>query len=228
MKKVNMVCGGLTVLALLCLALPPLLESMQGNALGAYGIICVFCILGIGMMFLVIRRKALADSDVASRVTLLEWRLPAQKTQTLWKRPLRALAILLAVVCAAVTILLLWLEADPAVAIPLGGFILLAFGAVLIHTTFERFTYYGGANGFRLCHNALYFRGTRLFLDGQKAAIFEVSLNKADSVLRLGLLHKNAQNHINIPVPKDNLQQTEAFIDNLESHFEQEKEHSHG
>lgn len=226
MKQLRPVYIILAAASALLLILPVFTEGMNGSALSAYAPVCILCLLPVLAVFLVLRRKAMADKELADMLTILKWELPQDGGIPFARRIMPPLAVLLAVICAAATVLLLWSNASVTVTLCLCGFFLCSLSLIIINTAANRLADFGGTRGFRLCHNALYLCGTRIKLDGEKCAIYQVSLDEDAQTLRLGIMHRGATNDINIGVPAEQIETTRAFIADLEAHLNARDESS--
>lgn len=223
MKKQNAitVCAVACALSLVLFVLPILLESMTGDALSAYGLIAVFAVVILVVLHLLLRRKALSDRELMKRLTILCWDVERTGNAMLKKRILLTVVAFFA--AAALAIGLLVTSGSPiTVAIPLAMAIFCALSGISVYNINANYHDFGGENGFRLCHNALYLQGKRIKLDGIRTAISSVEADEASSTLKLQLFRLGAQFDIAIPIPQAQMQATLDFIADLNKHFEQQ------
>lgn len=191
-----------------------------------------FAMFGISVIFLyflslpvllLAAKSQQSAREVNRRLELLSWPLSGEAdTKLLTRRLIAKLLTLLAAVLVLFALFLLSDTMDAASAAVLGAGALTLFGGALIYLHQRAFLLYGG-NSFVLCHNAMYLSGTMLKLDGQMNAVFEVALDDKKHILRLGITQKGNNNYLQIPVPADQLGNVNAFIEDLEAHFEKNK-----
>ena len=91
--------------------------------------------------------------------------------------------------------------------------------AIIIYTSTVLFYVCGGDGRMILCHSYFALNGMGLKLDGYRSAIYKVELNGSD--LTLGVLIKGKESVMTFPLPQDQIPVAQAFIKDLESHFEQ-------
>ena len=215
------ICALACALSLALFALPILLESMTGDALSAYGLIAAFAAVILLILHLLLRRKALSERELMKRLTILCWDVTGQGNGMLKKRIVLTVVALFAV--AALAIGLLVASGSPInVAIPLAMAVFCALSGISTYNMNANYHDFGGENGFRLCHNALYLQGKRLKLDGVRTAISSVEADESTSTLKLQLFRSGAQFDLAIPIPQEKMQATLDFIADLNKHFEQQ------
>ncbi len=225
-KTVNLICTLFCVFSAALFIAPVFLESMAGDALSAYGFLAIFIIIILMVAHLLMGRKAISDRDIMHRLTILNWELPPSEgagvTENLVKKRAALLvALLFAVAAAAIGAMLL--SGSPAtVAIPLCLAAFFGASAISIYNANASFNAFGGSNGFRLCHNALYLQGKCLKLDGLRCAISKVEADKTASLLKLKIVRNNCEFDMSIPIPPDQMQNTLDFISDLNAHFDKQ------
>jgi len=200
----------------------PIRTAMLPNEFAYFLIMLSFAFVVLAFMFLSIARMRMSRIDFALRNTILSWSLPKE----LAPKPKNYSRTIL-LYCAGAGVILfvsmtIFASMDFILSLLIAS-ILTLFSIGLTTIGWKRIeAKRSDLQDFILTHNAFVLYKDIVILDGARNAIFETALE--GDVLKLGLKRRWRQIKLSIPVPQEQKENVQDFLDKLGQHFKEQNE----